>query len=229
RTNRSILVGAVEKPGVYEIPRGNSTLLAAIMEAGGLSEDASPEVAIRRPALTDSPPDPFRGESLRLAEGGSGVVLASYDENLAEQAQTVQVNLVSATTEGKGGYYLDDGDVVHVKKRPQRTFRVMGLVNAPGELELPPDKDLYLLDALALAGERKMQAADSVLVIRRVEGQEEPIKIAISVNEAQNNGASNLRIQEDDIVVVLETPITMAFETLKTFFRFSVGSSLALF
>ena len=53
--------------------------------------------------------------------------------------------------------------------------------------------------------------------------------IAISVNEAQNNGASNLRIQEDDIVVVLETPITMAFETLKTFFRFSVGSSLALF
>lgn len=229
RKNRIIIVGAVQKPGVYEIPRGNSTLLAAIMEAGGLSEEASPEVAIRRPALTDSPPDPFRGETLRLAGSGGGVVLASYDENPAEQAQTVQVNLVSATTEGKGGYYLDDGDVVHVKKRPKRAFRVMGLVNAPGEIELPPDKDVYLLDALALAGERKMQAADSVLVIRRVEGQKDPIKIAISVNEAQNNGASNLRIQEDDVVVVRETPITMAFETLKTFFRFSVGSSLALF
>ena len=156
------------------------------------------------------------------------MVLASYDENPAEQAQTVQVNLVSATTEGKGGYYLDDGDVVHVKKRPKRAFRVMGLVNAPGEIELPPDKDVYLLDAPA--GRRaedaggRQRAGDSPRRGQRIRSRSRDQRQRGPEQRRQQSPHPGGRRGGRQ-----ETPITMAFETLKTFFRFSVGSSLALF
>jgi polysaccharide export outer membrane protein len=228
RKNRIYVSGAVNTQGVVEIPRGNSTLLSAILEAGGLTEDASPDVTIRRPALSQNIPDALRGNPLRLAGSGNSVVLASYDEGPGEQAETIQVDLVSATQEGKGGYYLDDGDVVHVKKRPDRKIQVSGLVKSPGDFEMPPNEDLYLVNAVALAGGTSVQGADSVLVIRRVSGAEEPITIKASIREALKNHG-NIRIQENDVVMVEETPVTMAFETLKTFFRFSVGSSLALF
>lgn len=49
RMNLVTVVGAVGEPGVYELPRGKSSLLAALVSAGGLSEDAGPDVEIRHP------------------------------------------------------------------------------------------------------------------------------------------------------------------------------------
>ncbi len=226
--NMVYVSGAVPDPGAWELPRGNSTLLSAILAAGGLAEDASSDVTIRRPALSANTPDAMRGNPLRVAGGDNSVVLASYEEGLGEEARTIQVNLVSATKEGQGGYYLDDGDVVHVRKRPERKYRVGGLVVRPDEFEMPPNGDIYLIDALTLAGEHSIQGADSVVVTRRVPGVEEPITIKASIRDV-NRGRGNIRLQENDVVKVEETPVTVAFDVLKSFFRFSVGSSLALF
>ena len=51
RTNKVTIVGAVNQPGTHDLPRGSSSLLAALVAAGGLSKEASTEVEIRR---TDS-------------------------------------------------------------------------------------------------------------------------------------------------------------------------------
>lgn len=228
KMNKIAVSGAVMQQGVIEIPQGNSTLLNAILAAGGLTEYASATVTIRRPALSANMPDALRGNPLRLAGGGNSVVLASYDEPQGEEAETIEINLSEATKEGKGVFYLDDGDVVHVQKQPERKIQVSGLVKNPGDFELPPDEDLYLINALGLAGGASTTFADSVIVIRRVPGSDQPITIKASVREALMN-RGNIRIQENDVVMIEETPVTMAFETLKTFFRFSVGSSLALF
>ncbi len=240
RTIRVAVSGAVNEPKVVELPQGSSNLLTALVEAGDLAEDASSEVTIRRPALSANTPDVLRGNPLRLADGGNSVVqagfeeglphaaLASFEEGLTDAARTIQVNLVSATKEGNGGYILGDGDLVHVKRRPERKIQVGGLVKAPGEFDLPPNNDLYLITALANAGGTSMQLADRVVVLRRVEGAVEPIIITASVRDIRKN-RGNIRLQENDVVSVEETPLTVAFDTLRTFFRFSVGSSLALF
>ncbi len=55
RINRITVIGSVEKPGVYEIPRGSSSLLAAIVSAGGLSKTAGTEVELRHPAHAAGP------------------------------------------------------------------------------------------------------------------------------------------------------------------------------
>ncbi len=228
KTNKVYVSGAVMEPGIVELARGNSTLLAALLAAGDITEDASPDVTIRRPALAARTPDALRGNPLRTAGGPNAVQLATYEEGLGEQAETIEVDLVSASQKGDGGYYLDDGDVVHVKRRPERKIQFEGLVNTPGEVEMPPNEDLYLLSALALAGGTKLQFADSVVITRRPADGGEPITITASIREVRKN-RGNIRIQENDVISVVETPVTVAFETLKTFFRFSVGSSVALF
>lgn len=228
KTNKIYVSGGVVKQGMVELPRGNSTLLAAILAAEGLSEDASPDVTIRRPAMSAKTPDALRGNPLRTAGGPNAVQLASYEEGLGEQAETIEVDLVSASQNGDGGYYLADGDVVHVRRRPERKIQVTGLVTSPGEFDMPDNEDLYLENALAYAGGAKVQFADDVVITRRPLDGGEPITITASIREVRKN-RGNIRIQENDVITVVETPVTIAFETLKTFFRFSVGSSLALF
>ncbi len=228
RKNVVMVGGGVLKPGLVELPRGNSTLLSAILAAGGLTDDASPDVTIRRPALSANTPDALRGNPLRVTDNGKGVILAAYEEGLPEQADTIAVDLVSASKDGNGAYYLDDGDVVHVKKRPERKIQVSGLVRNPGEFDMPPNDDLYLHNALALAGGGSTLWADRILVFRRVSGELEPITVRASIREVLKN-RGNILLQENDVIIVEETPITVAFESLKTFFRFSIGSSLVLF
>ena len=43
------VVGAVEKPGVYDLPSAGSDLLSAIVAAGGLADNAGTLVELRHP------------------------------------------------------------------------------------------------------------------------------------------------------------------------------------
>src|SRR5450432_276551 len=49
RMSRVTVLGAVEKPGIYEIPHGSCALLNALVAAGGLSKEAGTEVELHRP------------------------------------------------------------------------------------------------------------------------------------------------------------------------------------
>ena len=227
QVNRVTVIGPVLEPGNYEIPRASCTLVSAIMEAGGLTEEAGAVVRIRRPAQLGNLSAGFPGDAVRAANAG-GVELASYEAAGANGPRTIEVDLIDAT-EGHEGYYLNDGDIVEVGKRPLRLIRVTGLVNTPAEYEIPPGKDLHVLDAISMAGGRTLQIADRVTVIRRMEGQAEPARIPVSIYEAKRNGKANIRLAANDLVMVEETPATMVFTTLKTFFRFSIGGSLASF
>ena len=229
RVNKITVIGSVNEPGVYELSRGGSSLLAALVAAGGLSEEASPDVEIRRPVRKKGRPDLFPEEKPRVADAGPDAELVSYAEPAEEQPRTIKVNLVSATVEGKGSHYLDDGDVVVVGRRNPKRIQVIGLVNKPNQYDLPVNEDLYLLDALALAGGRTSQLADNVLVIRRSPGQSDPVRIRVSISEAKSNGKSNLRLAAGDVVSIEETPITFVLDALGRFVRVGLSSSLPLF
>ena len=62
RTRKVTVVGAVNKPGTHELPRGSSSLMAALLAAEGLSKEAGTEVEIRHtdsrqwPAAASPPP-----------------------------------------------------------------------------------------------------------------------------------------------------------------------------
>ena len=142
---------------------------------------------------------------------------------------TIRLDLSDPRTYENGGIYLEDGDVVKVMPRDSQPIHVMGLVNAPGQFELEPNKNMRMLDAIALAKGRSSQMADKVHLIRHIPGRAEPLVIEISVREAKLHGQGNLLLMPGDLVSVEQTPITMVLDTIKTFVRFTIGSSVALF
>jgi len=225
RMNRVTVIGAVEEPGVYELPRSASSLLAALVEAGGLSEEAAREVEIRRPVARPPWSTPGGGPI-----SGDGVHLAGHEQPAAAPPPRItRVNLATAAAEGNGGHYLDDGDVVLVRKQVPKPFYVIGLVRNPGEFDMPPNQDMKVLDAVALAGDRSMQIADKVFVIRQVPDREQPVVIQTSIRAAKKDARSNVRLAPGDIVSVEETPATVVLDALKSFIRFGLSSALPIF
>ena len=105
----------------------------------------------------------------------------------------------------------------------------MGLVVKPQQLELPPNQDVRLLDAIAMAGGTKLSLADKVLVIRQSPVGMEPAVIKVSINQAKTDGVSNLLLAHGDVVSVEETPTTFLLGTMNRFIRLGLTSSISLF
>ena len=225
-TNQVWVIGeGVEEPGVKSLPQHSSHLLGAIVAAGGLSETASSEIEIIR----NSAADPLLAPHGPRMAGALPADPAGYGATGLAQPRVVLVSLTDTTPQQRSEYQLQDGDTVVVKERDPGTIHVLGLVKNAGEFELPPDRDVYLLNALAMAVERTSQLADKVYVIRQLPGQEEPARIVLSVWNAKRNGAHNIRLAPGDVVTVEETPITFVLDMAQKFIRFGLSGSVPLF
>ena len=231
KTNRVTVMGAVKEPGVYDLPSSSSSLLDAFARAGSLTEDAGTDVIIRRPPKRDARPSdgsnhvgrksPFEGQ------------LTSGDQPPAP-SRAMRINLVEATQQGQHGFLLEDGDKVMVVKRDPQPVTVIGLVRKPDKYELPANKELRLLDVLGLAGGISSPVADNIHVIRQVPGKDgaggtDTIVIKVGMREAKNSRQANLLLAQGDVVSVEHTPATVVLETLRSFIRFGVSSSIPLF
>ena len=141
-------------------------------------------------------------------------------------ARASKINLAEASTNANADLHLEDGSVVMVMKQPDRIVHVSGLVKKSDQFHLPVDQDIYLLDALAMAGGRTLDLADKVHVIRKLPGREEPVMIEVSVKKAKRDGRSNIRLLEGDVVNVDETPLTFTVGTLRDFIKFGIYGTL---
>jgi len=221
-TNRVMVAGAVKNQGYYNLPRGSSDMLSAIVAAGGLADDAGTNVEVRNPGGGAVRSD-------RIAqELGSGVDLQNvgYSQNLPAGQRsaptTLKVDLVSATRNGQSAALLGDGSIVTVERRDPESIQVTGLVNKAGEIKYPIGTELRLLDAISQAGWTSNQGANKVYIIRNTP---RPIVIEASLREAKRNVNENIRLAPGDVVSVEQTPTTVMIDTLKLI-RFAVGTSL---
>lgn len=227
RTNRVTVIGAVRKEGVYELPVGQSTLLDALVAAGNLTEEADLRIEIHR-----AEPSFAAGPKVALVPQGSGpsqlVSLPSPEEKASPPAasQTIVVDLTQPGKIVAEDYRLGDGDVVIVPKRPPQSVYVLGLVNRPGKIDIPPHQDLFLLDALAMAGGRSSELADRVAILRQRGGEGGPVRILASVRQAKRDPSANIRLAPGDVVSVEDTPLTMAERMMRYFLRIGVSASV---
>ncbi len=225
---RSVTVlGAVQEPGVHELPYGNCNLVTALAAAGGLSEDASTEVEIiRQPTENHSG---LAGDP--LVSGNDNVQLASYQSNHSQAGnhgrsrplQVMRMDLSEGQTQTHADTRLVDRDVVKIIPRAEEMVFVTGLVRSPGQYEMPLDQDVHLLDAIAMAGGQSSPVADKLLIIRRVKDQPQPIVINASLSAAKRNGRENIRLAPGDTVSIEQTPTTVVVDTFRQIFRVSFG------
>ena len=223
RTNKVAVLGAVEEPNTYELPASSSDLLAAIVQAGGLSEEAGTIIEIRHPpGLVESPvADSGNGFSTELAS------MRGQRRLVRTPPRTVQVDLTQTTNTDFTDYSLADGAAVMVMKRPKRFIHVMGLVHRPDQYEIPDEiPDPRLLDAIAMAGSQTLSVADKVHIIRQLPDRPDPVVIEASIRAAKADSTSNIRLAAGDLVSVEETPTTLVLGTIKDFVRFGFSSAI---
>jgi polysaccharide export outer membrane protein len=225
RTRKVTVVGAVNKPGTHELPRGSTSLMAALLAADGLSKEAGTEVEIRH---TDSRQAMRAGQPLAASGPYASAVPASYEQPGAAEAASIKVDLAAATSGLVKVPDLRDGDVVHVAKRTLPPIYVIGLVTKPGSFPYPPNQDIRVLDAVALAGGCSNPLAEDILLIRRIPGAKEPVRIAVSLQGAKN-GQDNVTLAPGDTVSVERTPATAVADVIQTFFRVGLGANVSWF
>ena len=221
-TNRVMVAGAVKNQNYYNLPRGSSDMLSAIVAAGGLADDAGTNVEVRNPSI-----GVVRSDRIAQENGPPGDMRnVGYSQPLPAGQRSgpsmIKVDLVSATKNGQAAALLGDGSIVTVERRDPESIQVLGLVNKPGEIKYPIGTDLRLLDAISQAGWTSNQGANKVYVIRNTPRQ---IVIEASLREAKRNSNENIRLAPGDVVSVEQTPTTVMIDTLKLI-RFAVGTSL---
>ena len=231
RTNKITVVGAVDKPGTVDLPRASSSLLNALVAAGGLNKDADSEVEIRHTDAGNLPPNQLPAGNLQAADGiGKDLVPASYQQDQAASGplSVIKVSLNSVAAGAEKLPDLRDGDVVYVAKRTPKPVYVIGLVRKPGEFPFPVNQEIRVLDAIALAGGCSNPLAEDVLVIRRPPGRVEPIRISIGL-QAAKQGQDNVALAPGDTVSVEQTPATAVIDFIQNFIRVGFGASMTMF
>lgn len=216
-TNYVTVLGAVSQPGTHQLPRGASNLVTAIAAAGGFTEEAGTEVEVLRQGKH------FLASHESAAEGE--VHQASFHAPPLDSSspRSERFDLAAAGVGKSQDMRLSDQDVVMVHPARERVIHVAGLVRQPNQFALPKTQDLHVLDAIAMAGGASSPVADKVYVIRRSEGEGEPVVIKVSIRRAKLEGSENLRLSPGDMVSVESTPATAVVDTLSSIFRITAG------
>ncbi|HWO40414.1 MAG TPA: polysaccharide biosynthesis/export family protein [Candidatus Eisenbacteria bacterium] len=175
---RVSVMGAVQKPGVFELT-GPKSVIDMLALAGGVTEKAGNQVHLyrqdsqgrRQSAVIDL---------LVLASGGSA-------GSLATGADAAAVNMP-----------VQGGDVINVPHAG--TFFVDGAVRKPGSY--PLGRHYTLTQALAMAGGADPELADyDEITIYRRRGPANTETITVDLT-AVNRGAKDPTIEPDDVILV---------------------------
>ena len=183
RNQRISVIGAVEKPGVYDVT-GQKAILDILGIAGGLKEDAGQLLFLIRPPK-------FEDET--------GQVKKDSDD---QTPKTFVVDLEALLVKGDLTLNLPliHGDVVNIPVSGK--IFVGGEVKNPGGFPLK-GKKLTLSQAIALAGGLSPKAAGSETKVLRYseKGVDKEILLA-DVYAIQKGQEKDLYLKENDIVIV---------------------------
>ena len=193
------VIGAVGKPGVYEM-LGPRTLLQVLSQAGGLTEDAGAEMYVIRGGGDHG----SAGGSGSAGGGGNGAHGGGRgDGNGARIA--IPVEDLMASRNPDLNVPIQPGDVVSVPIDRQVYVYVDGAVKTPGRIEQLASRPITLLQAIAKAGGTTDRANLKGVQILRQNGKEEQTVLEVSLKRIRQGKEPDPPLKDGDIVVVPET------------------------
>jgi len=175
QSKRVFMLGAVEKPGPYEL-LGNQTLLQFISQAGGLTSDVGDEIIIFR----------------QLHDGSNKSLRIPIDDLILEGDTSLNIA-------------LEPNDIVNIPADKVIFIYVFGQVKKPGVLEVKKSNTPTLLRAIAQAGGFSDRASKSGVIINRVGQNGKEIQIKVNVKEIIKGKRKDVQLKKNDIVYVPET------------------------
>lgn len=206
RNQRIAVMGAVEKPGVFDIT-GQRTVLDMLGMAGGLKDDAGQMLFLIRSRI---PPE-------RGSEGPAGAL-----------PETLVIDLEALLIGGDLGLNLPvaHGDVLNIPISGK--IFVGGEVVKPGGFLLK-GKRMTVNQAIAMAEGLKLTAEGGKAAIFRYSGKDGPREmIPVDLYAIQKGNAEDLILKENDIVIVPKSGVKTFLIELRDTVRgvFGLGFSL---
>jgi polysaccharide export outer membrane protein len=171
---RVSVMGAVQKPGVFELT-GPKTVIEILAMAGGVAEKAGSQVHVYRQV----------GKN-REAHVIDLAVLAN------------NVGLINADNAATINLPVEPGDLINVPDAGM--FFVDGAVHKPGSY--PLGRRYSLSQALATAGGVNVELYSSDVSILRRRSAGDVQTIALNLTDVMNGSATDPQIQPDDVIVV---------------------------
>jgi polysaccharide export outer membrane protein len=183
RSQRIIVMGAVEKPNVYSVP-GQITILDLLILAGGLKEDAGSLLFLIRSASTEK-------GTARREEGLSSQEPRTYVIDLEELLVKGDMML---------NLPLQNGDVVNIPVGGK--IFVGGEVRNPGGFPLK-GRRMTLSQAITLAGGIKADAKGSeTRIFRHSEKGTGKDILMVNIYDIQKGRNEDIPLKENDIIIV---------------------------
>ncbi|HKQ05066.1 MAG TPA: polysaccharide biosynthesis/export family protein [Blastocatellia bacterium] len=184
------ILGAVKKPGVYQI-EGKPSLIKLLTVAGGPADNHGSTAIVLHEVKKAAP---AAGESRAPADAAS----AEDDTEYTVRAVNINGMFKGLGLENKE-IYLEPGDIINVL--PADVFFVAGEVFAPGQF--PLSEGTTLRQAMALAQGTTFNAATGDGIIFRTDpatGRREEIKVDIGA--VMKNRKDDIPLLAGDIVLV---------------------------
>ncbi|HWQ68712.1 MAG TPA: polysaccharide biosynthesis/export family protein [Patescibacteria group bacterium] len=213
-SHRISVLGAVKKPGVFEVS-GPRSVVDMLAMAEGLTEESDKNVyLIRKVAKSSAVPGPPGSQSQTAPDGKPA------------QEVVLEINLEEMLISGKEELSapLQAGDVVHIPRAG--SFFVGGAVQRPGAYLLK-GRDVTVDQAIIEAGGvTRIADFEGVKIFRENKGQKKQI-IEVSLNEIEE-GKKGPLVMKNDVVLVSSNGLKSAWFGFLEFIRFGVGASVPM-
>jgi polysaccharide export outer membrane protein len=175
KSKQVAVIGAVEKPGSYELV-GRKNLLQVISQAGGFTDKATNQIFV----LREGP------------DGGTGSIAIDLQDLLINGNQKLNIP-------------IEPNDVINVPVDREIRVFVFGRVNQPGALKVKISEKITLLQAIAEAGGLAEGAKQSAVVITRKDKSGKEQKIHVNLKDVISGKRKDIQLQEGDVVFVPES------------------------
>jgi len=175
QSKRVSVLGAVEKPGPYQL-LGRQTLMQIVSEAGGLTRDAGNEIVIIR----------------QLPDGSSTSLRISIDDLFLKGDAKLNVP-------------MEAGDIVNIPVDKPVVVYVFGQVKNPGALQVKKSNIPTLLQAIAQAGGFTDRASKGGVIIKRKDEAGKEKEIKVNVRSILKNKIKDVQLLENDTIYVPES------------------------
>lgn len=217
RHQRVSITGAVAKPGSYEII-GPRTLLEVLSLAGGFVNQGYP-----------SGGGPQAGDVIhvirphRASESGqTGKVQSAASRSFDPQTETIVIDLhrLVSGKEPQLNIRIRNGDVIHVPFAG--TAYVLGGVRKPGGI--PVKENITVSQAVAMAGGVDPILGTNRITVMRFDDQGKPQSINLNLGNIMANTEPDLPLQNNDVVMVRESPVKKTLYIIRTLLPIPSGS-----
>lgn len=197
---RVVVLGAVARPDVYELPKYENDIAHAIARAGGLLPIGADEIQVHR----------------RVHPGMANVIpVGSVPPGCGVQVLNIPLRSNPPVEIAPWEAVLQEGDVVVVRGRPDEVFFVVGRLNPNNMVRfsmgrenrdlgngfvIPPDRDIDVVTAVAMAGYIDPIDSPTTVTVHRRGPDGQPHLILVDLIAARFNRCENIMVQPGDII-----------------------------